>query len=132
MVLAKLASWYINDLLFSWFCENWNDWVNFSKFSQIWAEVGSNLTKFEEKKSGNFGQIWPKILGRLLYQWVNFFQKLVYVWVHFHTFKFPAAHPYQNQTWDDVSISHGMKYTEQLNVQVYFYRYMWPAITKWA
>ena len=52
--IAKSASWYINDPLFYAKFGIWMD--RFSKFSPIWAKIGSNLTKFEKKKSGNFGQ----------------------------------------------------------------------------
>ena len=36
------------------------EWVDFSKFGQIWAKIGSNLRKFR-KKSVILFKIWPKI-----------------------------------------------------------------------
>ena len=36
------------------------EWVDFSKFGQIWAKIGSNLRKFWEKTVILF-KIWPKI-----------------------------------------------------------------------
>ena len=36
------------------------EWVDFSKFGQIWAKIGSNLRKFW-KKSVILFKIWPKI-----------------------------------------------------------------------
>ena len=36
------------------------EWVDFSKFGQIWAKIGSNLRKFWKKYVILF-KIWPKI-----------------------------------------------------------------------
>ena len=47
--VAKSASWYI----VPYFIQNLTfEFVDFQKFSQIWAKNGSNLRKFE-KMSGN-------------------------------------------------------------------------------
>ena len=49
--------------------QNWVfEWVNFSKFSQIWAKIGSNL-KFG--KMGDFAK-----------NWADWYMKLVVVWVY--------------------------------------------------
>ena len=53
------------------------EWVNFSKFAQIWAKIGSNLRTFE--KMGDLAQNKTDwfMNGSL------FLEKLVLVWVYF-------------------------------------------------
>ena len=71
------------------------EWVDFSKFGQIWAKIGSNSGKFGKKFVILF-KIWPKI-GPISIWMGYFFLKNWYLYGS--TFKFRAAHPYQNQTW---------------------------------
>ena len=37
------------------------EWVDFSKFGQIWAKIGSNLRKFLEKKKEFCSKFDPKL-----------------------------------------------------------------------
>ena len=52
------------------------EWVDFSKFSQIWAHA--NWLKFKKilEKAGDFDQNSAQKLGRLVYEWVIFLEKL--------------------------------------------------------
>ena len=63
------------------------EWVDFSKFGQIWAKIGSNLRKF-----------WKKlVILFMVYEWVTFSWKIgICMGLLSNSV---AAHPYQNQTW---------------------------------
>ena len=68
--------------------------VQFFKFSKIWANFDSNLRKFlkkRKKKSGNFSQNWAVGIWVTLSWTVGICMGPI--------LKFPAARPYQNQTW---------------------------------
>ena len=68
----------------------------FSKFPQILAKIDPNLRKREKKRLISV-KIWPKIgpIGILM---SHFFFR--YWYLHGPNFKFPAAPPYQNQSWE--------------------------------
>ena len=80
------------------------EWVDFSIFSEDWAKIGLNLRKFEKQKTinkkkrgeGNFVKILTK-LGSVSIWMGHFFLESWYMYGS--CFKFPAACPYQNQTW---------------------------------
>ena len=57
------------------------EWVDFSKFGQIWAKIGSNLRKFWKKLVILF-KIWPKIELIGIWMGLLFLEKLVFVWVY--------------------------------------------------
>ena len=86
---------YCTELFHLWFskCKNLvYEWVDFSKFAQIWAKIGSNLRKFW-KKSSDFAQ-------NLVQNWSNwymngslFLEKLVFV--RGLLSNSAVAHPYQ-------------------------------------
>ena len=67
------------------------EWVNFSKFSQIWAKIGLNLRKFCDFVQ-NFVQKWVDC-------YMNGSLFLKYWCLCRSTSISMAAHPYQNQTW---------------------------------
>ena len=71
------------------------EWVDFSKFGQIWAKIGWNLRKFWKKLVILF-KIWPKI-GPIGIWMVTFSWKTgICMGLLSNSV---AAHPYQNQTW---------------------------------
>ena len=55
------------------------EWVDFSKFSQIWA---NKFKKLFEKIGWFCFKFRPKS-GQLVNEWVTFLEKLVFVWVYF-------------------------------------------------
>ena len=72
------------------------EWLNFSKFSQIWAKIGSNSKKKKKKKKNRV--ILLKI-GKLVYEWVTFSSKIGRPLCKGLLSNSVMAHPYQNQTW---------------------------------
>ena len=84
--VAKSASWYMNDPLYK--MQNLvYVWVDFSKFGQIWAKIGSNLRKFWKKWVILF-KIWPKI--GLIGKWMGYFF-LKNWYLYGSTFKFSGG-----------------------------------------
>ena len=85
----------INLLVYEWPLIKWKIWyINgsiFPNLSQYWL-------KFKKifKRLGELAQIWPKI-GPIGIRLGHFFLKNWYMYGS--TFKFPAARPFQNQTW---------------------------------
>ena len=70
--------------------------VDFSKSSQIWAKIDSNLRKFWKNQTILL-KIWPKI--GLIGIWMgNFSLKIVICMGQLSNFT--VALPYQNQTWE--------------------------------
>ena len=64
------------------------EWVNFSRFSQIWAKIGSNIGKF---------RWFCSKLGQLVCEWVTFSWKIGICMSLLSNSL--VAHPYPNQTW---------------------------------
>ena len=58
------------------------EWIDFSKFSQIWAKIGSNLRKFW-KHWVILLKIWLRIEQIGIWMSHFFLKKLVFVWVYF-------------------------------------------------
>ena len=70
-------------------------WVDFSKFFQIWAKMGSNLRKFW-KNWAILLKIWPKV-GPFGIWMGHFFFKIGISMGQLSNFA--VARPYHNQTW---------------------------------
>ena len=68
------------------------EWVNFSKFSQIWAKIEKILEKI-----GPFCSKFGLKLAWLVYEWVTFSWKIGICMSLLSIFT--AVHPYQDQTW---------------------------------
>ena len=58
------------------------EWVDFSKFSQIWVKISSNIRKFW-KNWVILLKIWQKIGSNWYMNGSLFLEKLVFVWVYF-------------------------------------------------
>jgi hypothetical protein len=105
--VAFSALWYINDPLFfysgiSMTPFSWSNlvyrWVVFSKFSQFFWKIGQFCllgAKFARKFQKN-----PNIFGKFWGFGISMGQIFKENWyIHGSTSDFPAAHPYQNQSW---------------------------------
>ena len=86
--VAKSASWYMNDHLIKCKIQYTYEWIDLSKFPQIWAKTLENFGKIGWFCS-NFG---PKFC-RLENEWVTFSWKIGL------PSNSAVVHPYHNQTW---------------------------------